>query len=506
MTNPSHDEPTELEPIPELDAAARAAARGLTAHVRQHLDAEAPIGLLPAMTRPNRPQPRRRLLAVAAALALVAGVAATIGDDDGATRVEIDDDSEADSAPPDLEPGTLTPLGPRDGKDSIRLPLTAKPSDGLVDGQEVTVSAQGFQPGEGVGLVQCAKEAAGDAPETRAGVDACYIGDYTSITADDQGVATGVYKVHRLLTTSLTGTVDCAADPQRCVVAMGALSDYDRSGIHPIAFDPNVEPVALPTVTVTPTEGLRDGDIVHVVMDGLPRRGEVSLQVCSSDPVACWYTNDTASFAEAAPDDQATYDYGPGSTRADADGHLEVDVPVWQYLPGETPGTYVDCAVSRCSLRFGGDRAPATVPLHFLPGDGPIAPTFTVEPSTDLAIGDEVVIRGSGARPGAQVMVSLCAYRGDPLVDGYSTCASGDQSEAQRAGDDGSFTITLVIPTMSAEPSTTECSVDGGCYEWNPGPDITCDGTTAHCVLQVDAWSPHGGPTFVPTPVPVTFR
>ena len=51
-----------------------------------------------------------------------------------------------------VERGLLRPLGPRDGKSSIQLPLTVEPSTGLHDGQTVTVSATGFVPGESVGL------------------------------------------------------------------------------------------------------------------------------------------------------------------------------------------------------------------------------------------------------------------------------------------------------------------------------------------------------------------
>ena len=110
--------------------------------------------------------------------------------------------------------------------------------------------------------------------------------------ADDEGVATGTFTVQRVLTTPATGTVDCALEAERCIVAMGALSDYDRSGGFGVAFAGGGEPIDIPTITVAPAEGLADGDVVHVEGDGFEPDSPVMLSVCSIDPAGCWSTGE----------------------------------------------------------------------------------------------------------------------------------------------------------------------------------------------------------------------
>lgn len=473
----------------------------------RRLDVDAAAASLPpTVTRRRSSRPHARFLAVAAAIAVVAGlVAVSAGrDDDGRDRVD------ADLTTPDLAPGLLRPLGPRDGKDSVKLPVTAVPDVGLHDGDEVTVSASGFVPGESVGLVQCAAEAGGPTPEARGGVDGCYIGQYTNLTADDQGTATGTYRVHRILTTPLTGTVDCAAQADRCMVAMGAIADYDRSGGHPIEFATDVAQAVLPTAAVVPSEELADGQSVHVMADGLTADEVVSIEICSSDPLACWGTGQSI---------QVDGEDGGGESlglRSDGDGRLEGDLLVWRFLPGGEPGTYVDCAVSRCSLRLSGSVAPAPVPLHFR-GDepAPTAPSFGADRTTGLAPGDEVVLAGAGFAPGARLLISICAVsvaEAQAGFDGYQGC-SGSMREPIVVDDAGSFASSFEIPDPGATPYQESCGDDGSCTTTVGGEPIRCDGVTTRCVLQVDEGDPRGragtdiGPPIFPAvPIPITFR
>jgi hypothetical protein len=359
-----------------------------------------------------------------------------------------------------------------------------------------------------VGLVQCAREAGGPTPEARGGADGCFISQYVNITADDQGMATGVYAVRRVLTTPLTGTVDCAAEAGRCMVAMGAISDYDRSGGHPIEFATDVPPVELPTASVTPTEELADGQQVHVVAGGLTPDEVVSLEICSSDPLACWSTGEP--IREGTEDGYSEW----LGLRSDGDGRVEGDVRVWRFLPGDQPGTYVDCAVSRCSLRLSGSTAPATVPLHFR-GDepAPTAPSFGADRTTGLAPGDRVVIAGAGFAPGAQLLISLCTVsvpRAQAGFQGYESC-SGSMPGPLVVDDTGSFTSSFEIPDPGLTPSEEACSSDGTCTTTVVGgEEIHCDDVTTRCALQVDNADGPGGtggpPIFPAVPIPITFR
>ncbi len=336
---------TDHDDLPGLDEAARRAADGLRHHVTPRVDASSvPWGDLPA------PSGRKRLLVLATVAALALGAVA-LADQQGDGKGP--DDGEDEDAALELEPTVLELAGPRDGNQSIGLPLAVEPAIELTDGQRVSVTGGGFIPGESVGIVQCAA-ATEDQPGNA--IDSCDIDPFTNATADSDGVATGQYTVHRMLTTPRTGTVDCLVESGRCVVAMGALSDYDRSGVHEILFatgEGGPPPTSdLPTASVTPIVGLNDGDVVHVDGQGFAPGAPISAQICSIDPSVCW----SLTGPDPSGDDPYTF-------TVDSDGRVAVDLQVWRYLPGAVLDTYVDCAISRCQLRLDGDRVPEPITL-----------------------------------------------------------------------------------------------------------------------------------------------
>ena len=471
-------------------------------------------------------RPWARVAAVAAVVGLIAGGAAVVsqrGDGPG-LKVELD------GPRPDLEPAPLSLAGPRDGLDSIQLPLTVTPSTGLRDGDSVSVRAEGFEPGEQVGLVQCAREAGGEVRDQRVGVDGCYIGDYKNITVDADGVAEGTYQVHRLLTTPHTGTVDCAVEAERCMVAMGALSDYDRSGGHPIVFAEGLAPLDTPTMEVTPSEGLADGDEVTVVATGLEPGELLLVEVCSVDPSACWQTGEVVDVPEAHP---GAYGYTDESGDGDLgrtiglvagnDGRLEATFPVWRFLPGPEAGTYVDCAVSRCTLRVRGTTAPPTVRLRFADGsETPPAPTLQVEPATGLAEGDTVLVRGAGFRAGASLGVMACAVPPTDLVRvgysgpnqvGYYGCTqlSGGPTSAD---EEGRFAVEVELRGLgSLVPEDPACGADLTCRPDLSGGDGSGCREAGSCVIAAVPYGLGGSeelgvvmPWFEPAPAPISLR
>ena len=503
-----------------LDRAARVASDGLHSHVQRQVEPELMLASLPPVAPARQ---RGRLLAAAAVAALFIGSVAVLGDGpdgDERSRLELDEDGNKLPAP---EPGMLTPLGPNDGRDSIQLPITVEPNVDLADGDKVTVTGPGFVPGERVGIVQCASEAGegnGAAQEQRAGIDACNSGSVEYATADDEGVATGTFVVRRVLTTSVTGTVDCALDAQRCIVAMGALSDYDRSGGYGIAFRGGGEPIAIPSVTASPAEGLSDGDTVHVEGEGF-YPGPVSLTQCSTDPSGCWTIGNEIRLSA---EEVESFDLGPEyeggylgiGLVADDDGRISGDVQVWRFLPTEDPGSYIDCAVSRCSIRFSSDTggtAPAPAAIDFAPGGpGPRPPAVAAAPTRDLEPGDEIVVRGAGFEPGAYYSISLCASpAGDP--SGTYGCMSTDGEQAQ-IDDDGGFAQEFEVPDpdeLAEMTATTMCAGEGDCGESTaPSPVELCDGVSTVCTIRVDAYrndpTAGGPPQFIPMPITVTFR
>ncbi len=419
--------------LDDVDRAARAASDGLRAHVRRTVEPELLLAALPPAVPSNQ---RGRLLAAAAVAALLIGTVAVVGGGnpgDERARLEVDEDGNRLPAP---EAGTLTPLGPNDGRDSQQLPVTVEPNADLDDGEVVTATGPGFVAGERVGIVQCASEAGGGnggTREERAGIDACDVGGVAYADADAEGVATGTFTVRRIVTTPATGTVDCAAEAQRCIVAMGALDDYDRSGGFGLTFRGGGEPVDIPTVTVSPAEGLSDGDVVHVEGEGFAP-GPVSISECSIDPAGCWTVGEP--FALSADEVEAaglTDVYGGAyqgvGLLADAGGRIRGDVAVWRFLPTADPGSYIDCAVSRCTLRFTSElagRAPTPPVLQFRSGGaGPRPPAVAVTPDHDVQRGQEIVVRGAGFEPGAHYSISMCAGPPGSTTDVYA-CVSPD--------------------------------------------------------------------------------
>jgi hypothetical protein len=511
---------TDPDQLDDLDRTARAASAGLRAHVDRHVEPELMLAALPPSAPANN---RTRLLAAAAIAALFIASVAILGDGpngDERSRLELDEDGNELPAP---EPGVLTPLGPRDGRDSLQLPVTVDPSVDLTDGQPVTVTGPGFAPGERVGIVQCASEAGkgnGGTREEQVGIDACDTGGVQYADADAQGVATGRFNVRRVLTTPATGTVDCAIEPQRCIVAMGALNDYDRSGGYGVAFRAGGEPIHVPTITVSPADGLVDGDLVHVEGQGFGS-GPVWLSLCSIDPAGCWSVGNsftlTREKAKALGLDDS---YGPGTVvvglLADQEGRVAGDVRLWRYLPTTEPGSYIDCAVSRCSLRVTSETsglAPAPPVVRFAPGGtGPTAPAIAASPTRDLRRGEKIVVRGAGFQPGAYYSISLCATAPEDPADVYG-CV-GPDGEQQQIDEDGGFAQEVEVPdlvglTGSGGATATTACAQGGC---SPRPSVgvgeLCDGVHTSCTIHVDSYEDSSGagpPRFQPVPIPFTL-
>lgn len=511
-----------------LDDAARAASRGLHRHIARSVDTEIALVTLPAAPVARG---RGRLLAVAAAAALLVGSVVTLSDQQGdggdRSRLELDEDGNKLPTP---QPGVLTPLGPRDGKDSIQLPVAITPVEGLRDGDVVTASSPGFQPGEQVGIVQCAREAGGDTPEQRGGVDGCNIGTVEYAEADSSGLATGLFTVRRTVTTPLTGTVDCAAEADRCIVAMGAINDYDRSGGMGFTIAGGGEPIEVPTLSVSPAEGLQDADVVRVEGEGYAPRSIVNLSICSKDPATCWTTGAEIQIEGDGAEGAQWFNYdedGSGGTfiglQADDQGRLGGDVPVWRFLPGEAPGTYVDCALSECSLRVSTDTGTAPPParLGFAPGgEGPIPPAVAVDPANNLAPGDTVVVRGAGFAPDLNFYVSLCVSPADRPEELFN-CFGGGNGEDRTDGA-GTFAVEFDIPDPRdmedygyIEEMATTTTACADCVvvpsPVPPGtPAFSCDGGVTICSIRVEAHSEDQifqlRPSFPPAPVIITFR
>lgn len=455
----------------------------------------------------------RRILVVAASAALLAGAASVLDspkdrEPDG-ERLEIDDGD------PRQDPvtGELTALGPRDGRDSLRLPVTVDPDAGLEPGQSVTVRGEGFLPGDDVGIVQCGAEAAPvDLGGLGAGAAGCDLIRYEPATADGDGVATGEFIVEQQLSTPVTGTIDCA-QVDRCFLAMGAIDDYDRSGGAAIGFVEGLDPLELPELEAAPTSDLADGSSVRLTGRGFDGATWMALDVCAIDPGTCWMVGDigpdtTGYWAVCPVAATCLPDHTGAGVEVGPHGEVDGEIELWRYLPGPEPGTYVDCAVSVCQLRGRTDTelAPAPIALSFAPGgEPPRAATVLVDPDGPLQLGQRISVLGAGYRPGTTTSLLLCATeRGQ---DHPAGCDWFVEAGDAIVGADGRLSFTGEIPTSGV---TVHLCWDADCSQFDEieraclNPGFVCD-------LRVETYPERGGPQtsrpwFPPAPHPVTLR
>ena len=160
---------------------------------------------------------------------------------------------------------------------SERLPVSVSPHTELSDGDTVTVTASGFEPGANLVIVECTDDAVTD------GIDACDVSTSSflngqNLAADAQGRVTATYHIRRRISTTNHGDVDCAEgnvdpdafdealaeDPSRavdqlpgyftCMVVVADIADYNQSGADLIAFvGASCKPLPWTRAPTTPT-------------------------------------------------------------------------------------------------------------------------------------------------------------------------------------------------------------------------------------------------------------
>lgn len=397
--------------------------------------------------------------AVVAVLAIAGGVLATQhrgGDNFRKAAKSIDGNT-----------AKIGPQSPIDGKASMMLPVTATPSTGLHDGDLVTVHGEGFAPGEDLGVVMCAVEAG--APDHR-GIDACDIGDVASPKASSDGTVDITFSVHQVITAGTMGRIDCAERPGRCLVGVGAMSDYDRSGGAPISFDESIAPLSKPTFSATPATGLADGEGVVLHGVGFTSNARYSVRQCTDRGVCADLTVPAMSGFEGSGMAEDGSDVTPRTV--DGAGNLSVTVHVQRYIAGDAssggePGQEVDCASSACSLSIGQDTSagssldPEPVVLGFDPAlPSSSKPTMSLSSTDGLHVGDVVTVSIAGAKPATSWMLMQCA---DEPMGSCQEVVGGDLNLAQlTTGADGAGLIRVPVVANPVCDSGTGCSLPAG--------------------------------------------
>lgn len=195
------------------------------------------------------------------------------------------------------------PAGAMDGKASWRLPVLAKPQHDLAEGDFITLYGRGYEPNEQLGIVMCTSEA----DIENAGVNACQLegndgssfGGVTYAYADADGNVVAKVAVRRYVTTPDGGEIDCASGPERCLVGMGAVSNYDRSGGAYIDFAAAPD-FPQPTMTIAPEGPVVPGAPLTVSLGNLPPNRSIRLSQCVDD--LCVTLVDTKAGATGAVD------------------------------------------------------------------------------------------------------------------------------------------------------------------------------------------------------------
>ncbi|MEO6628349.1 MAG: neocarzinostatin apoprotein domain-containing protein [Aquihabitans sp.] len=193
------------------------------------------------------------------------------------------------------------PGSPIDGKQSWRLPVRVSPQSGFHDGDRTTIYGRGFEPGESLGIVHCSSEA----DTANDGVNACDLGTTGSFNnvqyadAGPDGTVVAEITIRRFISTPGGGNIDCASAAERCLIGIGAISNYDRSGGSYINFA-DAPAFPQPTFAITPNVELVPGqEIQATVTSWMPTR-PIRIEQClgAGDEERC----ETLLDGKAGPD------------------------------------------------------------------------------------------------------------------------------------------------------------------------------------------------------------
>lgn len=383
----------------DIDQRARDLAQGFRDDVAGTVD------LGPAQARVTR-RSRGPVGVVLAAIAVLALVAVGItAQDEGDVEVAVDEDEDdTTTTGPEAEPSTedfqidgpgLALGAPDDGKDSVGLPVDADPATGLVDAQTVTVYGAQFPPNAQVGVVMCTKEAGRE--HGGRGAEACDLGHVAYADSDADGDVQTPFTVRRFLL--LDGQeVDCASEEGRCLIGMGLIADYDQSGGVEVSFDASAPVPDPPTVELSETSGLTDGQAVAMHITGVRPGSVVQLQQCGVVDAAC---------------------LDLGTLTADGDGTVDSELALWRIFGGHPYSgdpmvpRNPDCARETCVLRvFGESSSPRGIPDVELSFDdtGEIrrAPTLRVLDDGPFAPGGTIPVEIDGITEDTMVDLQLC--------------------------------------------------------------------------------------------------
>jgi acetyl esterase/lipase len=316
--------------------------------------------------------------------------------------------------------------------------VTVDPSEGLTDGQSITVAVDGIVWSDSAVAILC-----------RAGVTSsndCDFGTFSFFTVDADGSGSTQLTASAVLDVGGTA-VDCR-EPGACVALVTPDSGRSarKTGTAPLAFDPDTE-VVVPTLTVAPDHDLVDGQTVTATGSGF---GGNFVELWQCPPDAADGSCELIDFADTT---------GPG-------GSFTLGVQLSAIVFGDT-GPAVDCRRSAEPCQLVATPGSVTsahagrAPLAFSP-DGPLVPgpTVTLDPASGLPEQSTVTVTGSGFTPERFANLRVCRVGDSSLCDPETETTVDPDNH-------GAFTLRLGVAatfTTNAGPATeVDCRAAPGC-------------------------------------------
>jgi hypothetical protein len=154
-------------------------------------------------------------------------------------------------------------------------------------------------------------------------------------------------------------------------------------------------PAVSPSLTIAPTSGLRDGDVVSFSGAGFDANSTVTVNLCADDPTLERGRCDTSGTAVEVP--------------SSGSGTIEGAITVHQWIFGQHG--FVDCAQAdaACSLLpIAGTGPGVGQRVEFDAAVARPEPGLTIDVAGPYRPNQEVVLRGSGFPVEAHVGIAMC--------------------------------------------------------------------------------------------------
>ena len=268
--------------------------------------------------------------------------------------------------------GAPAPAGPS---------ITLTPSTGLASGAKVTITGSGFTAGDSLFAVECLATATSSADCNTAGA--------TPITVNSDGT---LPSTSFTVTTGTIGSGACgttAANAAGCVISVSTAAGGDAAHAS-ITFA-----VAVPTITVSPATGLKNGAKVTITGSGFTAGDSLFAVQCLASATSAAGCN-TAGATPITANSDGTL---PSTTFTVATGTIGSGVC------GTKAANAKNCVITVATIT-GTDAGAA--PIQFAVAAARLVPVLFARPSVNLRNHQVVTVFGHGFKPRDHVFIVEC--------------------------------------------------------------------------------------------------